>query len=361
MTDGSRLRDGLQYISNHYVTARQEPYAKHKVAQYIRSTAAQLVQLAIETDEFKVKGSAGQGGWAESPWISILHPRITAKTSEGFYAVYLFSADMSSIYLSLNQAVTPHLKSSVAQAKKQLREKADLVRDSIAFSDQPFSLGAIELRSNGRLGQLYEAGNIASRRYDPENLPHEQDLRDDLHKMLRVYLDYMGTLLKGSENAYDFETQPAINSLSSHEGQEEYGHLPADPNHRINVKARLWQDQRTEVLMFLDGAQAELSSLLNDLSMYGDNGGPPISENSLEAIIPQLKKMRTNLDQLIADLETPLPFSRKLRLRLESRLSSIEASLTEREITILKSTGRYLLPGTVKWLVAVVRSGLSND
>lgn len=49
------------------------------------------------------RGSAGQGVWAAVPWIGLFDKDIVQSAKKGFYIVYLFSADLTEAYLSLNQ------------------------------------------------------------------------------------------------------------------------------------------------------------------------------------------------------------------------------------------------------------------
>ncbi len=43
------------------------------------------------------------------PWVAILDPDQTKTAQEGIYIVYLYSADLSRLYLSLNQGFTAHI------------------------------------------------------------------------------------------------------------------------------------------------------------------------------------------------------------------------------------------------------------
>lgn len=64
----------------------------------------------IDPNIYIIKGSIGQGNWANVPWVSIYDKRITTSAIEGVYIVYLLSEDGEILYLTLNQGVTKLIK-----------------------------------------------------------------------------------------------------------------------------------------------------------------------------------------------------------------------------------------------------------
>jgi MrcB-like, N-terminal domain len=61
-----------------------------------------------DISRYRVYGSVGQPNWtlAYIPWVAILRRDITRSTERGYYVVLLFSQDMQSCFLSLNQGFT---------------------------------------------------------------------------------------------------------------------------------------------------------------------------------------------------------------------------------------------------------------
>ncbi|MGB4607916.1 MAG: DUF3578 domain-containing protein [Sedimentibacter sp.] len=59
----------------------------------------------IDPNIYIIKGSIGQGNWANVPWVSIYDKRITTSAIEGVYIVYLLSEDGEILYLTLNQVL----------------------------------------------------------------------------------------------------------------------------------------------------------------------------------------------------------------------------------------------------------------
>ncbi len=60
----------------------------------------------INKENYLITGSAGQGNWADVPWIAVFDKEITTSATIGYDIAYLFRADMSGVYLSLNQGWT---------------------------------------------------------------------------------------------------------------------------------------------------------------------------------------------------------------------------------------------------------------
>ena len=60
----------------------------------------------VERDDLERSPFDSKGGWAEIPWVAVFDPVVTTSAMRGHYVVYLFSADMQRLYLSLNQGIT---------------------------------------------------------------------------------------------------------------------------------------------------------------------------------------------------------------------------------------------------------------
>ena len=53
-----------------------------------------------------VKGSAGQGNWAETPWVSVFDLNVTDTATRGYDVVFLVRGDGAGVALSLNHGTT---------------------------------------------------------------------------------------------------------------------------------------------------------------------------------------------------------------------------------------------------------------
>lgn len=183
------LRNTLSHILNGWTAAKQENFTNHPIAQEIRQTLKSEIQNIIypEYFEFTIVGSAGAGNWANVPWLSILNPNITKSTTDGVYPVYLFCADGSGVYLSLNQGTSdPRERLGKRAAEARAQEITELTRSSIPGLSN-WGLENIELNAITPLGQSYEPANIVARLYKANAMPTEEELVSDLKAMMSFY------------------------------------------------------------------------------------------------------------------------------------------------------------------------------
>lgn len=159
------------------------------------SSDAQLL-LRSAGDEFvrwlppgyQAEGSGGKGNGAISPWIAVFDLDETVTARRGMYVVYLFSADLRTVALSLNQGVTEiGAKLGRPAARVALQKEAAHIRASF----RPAAIGdldaTIDLKTRADLPVDYEYGNIVARTYDLADLPHDDTLIMELHRFLRLY------------------------------------------------------------------------------------------------------------------------------------------------------------------------------
>lgn len=198
----SDLKSGM-YPGKNY------PRDKKKYSLYKSKSAAIISQhipillhskAGIPEVSYSIEGSIGQGNPAEIPWICVFDRDITESAQKGFYLVYLFTSDLSGVYLSLNQGWTQYESEyGVKEGRKEIKKNANTAK-SLLRSDQGFSYAPVNLKAKGSLGKGYEAGNICSVYYESDNLPSEIELINDLRNLIGVYRE-----LKGRVGAEIFE------------------------------------------------------------------------------------------------------------------------------------------------------------
>lgn len=133
---------------------------------------------AIVGPKWTVRGSIGMGRTAEVPWVALYPPDSSASAQAGFYAVYLFAADGSALYLSLNQG-TEHVRDGLPALQKRaldLRAAAEI--DSQAIQ--------IDLRSGAARPRRYEAGSAFAFSYPKPQMPAGERLVHDLAAVLAM-------------------------------------------------------------------------------------------------------------------------------------------------------------------------------
>lgn len=140
-----------------------------------------------------IKGSGGTGVATSTPWVGIFDPDETTSPQTGVYVVYLFTADLQGLTLSLNQGITRLAQQlGFAAARQRLGEDAAAIREGLL----PEMLEGLSMKLNLNPAgakfylenqKAYAAANIAATEYVADALPTEQTMRRDLDKFLRLY------------------------------------------------------------------------------------------------------------------------------------------------------------------------------
>ena len=206
----NNIRSFLDLIMNGYLNAKKDSFNKNhpmfKILKY--EFKDYLKEICSERNDLKFDGSPGRGGWTNFPWTAIFNKKITESAQEGYYPVYLFSEDMKTAYLSLNQGATNlENKNGFKNAKSELELNALKFGDQLNGSINENLLEKISLNTKRSMGILYEAGNIFAKRYDVDNLPSEEELESDLNEILGLYelLVGKGDILKMIENPQEIK------------------------------------------------------------------------------------------------------------------------------------------------------------
>lgn len=183
------LAHALDRIIEEYPLAKGEPFSGHALATVIRDAARLEVTDALgpANDDLLVRGSAGQGIWAEVPWISVFDPAVTRVATQGYYVVYLFHAREQIVHLSLNQATTEVAREFKRNANQVLAERAVFVRRRLADFAPRLPIHAIDLGSDRPFPSGYAAGHAMGMTYRFGAMPNEITLRSDLQTAVAAY------------------------------------------------------------------------------------------------------------------------------------------------------------------------------
>lgn len=133
------------------------------------------------TDGLRVAGFGGNGTAAAAPWIGLFDPEINTDPKSGLYLAYIFSTDLTSVTLTVQQGVTdlmqkikerrPRLTHLERQAERLYGSLPSAVAEE--WNHRP-SLGS------GERPEAYEAASVAARRYEIDDLPTDAQLQQDL-------------------------------------------------------------------------------------------------------------------------------------------------------------------------------------
>ncbi|PLR31220.1 MrcB family domain-containing protein [Chimaeribacter arupi] len=194
----------------------------------------ELIRNKLESlnrsSEFKVVGSIGQGAVSEIPWVCIFNKKITVSAQKGYYIVLLFSSDMESCTLSLNQAVTEYKEKYTSKvAMLRMRHTANLAEKFIVFNSPAFN-GKISLKAKNNLGMGYEVGAILSFQYSENNLPNQDEFLNDFLSLLKYY-DDLFTICGNSLSSLNLisEEQYQQHSLELASTPQKLGKVPLSP------------------------------------------------------------------------------------------------------------------------------------
>ncbi len=184
----SSLRRLLSEFASRYPSARKEPLAGHEVASLMRREVASALESTgvFEKGLYKISGSVGKGGWAEIPWVAVYDLSETDTLHHGFFVAYVFSADMSSLFLTLDQgSVTYYDTHTRAETDIHIRGVADAVLGSM--DGRGTDVGRIDLGATSSVGRFLENGCMFSVRYRLDDLPDDPKLVEDLRLFKLLY------------------------------------------------------------------------------------------------------------------------------------------------------------------------------
>jgi 5-methylcytosine-specific restriction protein A len=180
----------IRKIASEYPDAKMQPLKGHALASFIRRDVPKVAAPIIDNPDLLVKASEGKGGWAESPWIAVINKKMTDAPQEGVYIVYLFSADLSKVYLTLAQGITrPVTLYGRPDALRRLRANAESIRANFSF--EGFDDYADVKLGEGNRATAYEDSVIYAKKYITAALPDNDQLEDDLKNIVSFYTEYL--------------------------------------------------------------------------------------------------------------------------------------------------------------------------
>ncbi|OIU73170.1 MrcB family domain-containing protein [Rossellomorea aquimaris] len=211
------IREKLLYIMNNYVSAKAQPFGGNALGSYVRNAVPKEFQkLPFLNDKYVVTGSVGQGNWASVPWIAIMNKEITTSTQRGYYIVYLFSEDMSRLYLTLAQGVTETTKEEMLKRKQEIRDHVEM-RASVK-KDNDLYLG----ESSKAKG--YALSTAAYIEYQKDEMPSERELVEDLESMISYYERYIDHS-ESQDNAEDVLPEVEVAAVEFRNDSEMVDHI----------------------------------------------------------------------------------------------------------------------------------------
>lgn len=201
------LRETLKLAATKYPLTEDERknFAGSEVGKIITKKLPLVIEQKanINLRNYSINGSIGKGQFAEIPWVSIFRKSITETATQGIYIVYLFTADMKGIYLSLNQGFTYFKERyGTKKGREEIRKVARYLQRNCKTIPDDLSLKTIDLKAEKPLGKGYMPGHIAGKYYEIDQMPSSDELADDLRNLMSVYEEIIGLI--NHRNIEDF-------------------------------------------------------------------------------------------------------------------------------------------------------------
>ena len=188
------MREVIDKFLNGYVEATREPFGNNAFGRFVRIDIPKAISSTglVDDNRYLISAGVGVGNWAMVPWIGIFDKDITLSATKGVYIVYLLSKDGKRLYLTFNQGCTDiHKEHSKKETIAIMHEKAVKIREAI--DSRGFTANDdIDLGENlSELGLFYQKGTIFYKAYMQGQVPAEEELQDDLSRMIEIYQDYV--------------------------------------------------------------------------------------------------------------------------------------------------------------------------
>jgi hypothetical protein len=139
----------------------------------------------------RIQGSTGAGNITASPWIALFDARITASATTGYYIVYLFATDLSTVTLCLAFGTTQFAQQFGATAFSRMRAAATRLQEAFEHLIPPvLHRGPIDLKAKSKHKLHYSYQQSAILSYEPyrvSDLPDERHLVQDLQDLVKIY------------------------------------------------------------------------------------------------------------------------------------------------------------------------------
>jgi 5-methylcytosine-specific restriction protein A len=176
-----------KFISE-YEQKSGEKFKSNEFTKIVTNDIPKLLNKNVQfKEDYIVKGSVGQGNWAETPWVAILNRTVTTSTQNGYYICYLIDPKQKCLYLSLATGWTQFEKDfPLKEARSRIVEYSEYLFKQLTISDSLFRSGPIDLSATRTLSKGYELGQILSKRYGLEDLS-DSILLNDVLELIEVH------------------------------------------------------------------------------------------------------------------------------------------------------------------------------
>ncbi|MBR6297220.1 MAG: DUF3578 domain-containing protein [Treponema sp.] len=185
--DFSYLRELLE--NPHQLFCKQPMESDASLWRKAFCSFADSLERNVRSHGVKVTKSCGKGRWANFPWIRLAFPCVSVSNSRGVFIDYLFGWNDHQVYLTLLQGVDGipenERNGKLFTIKKLIQDNVE----SVDFEKTPLNW---KLNINGSCAKInraqsYANGMIFYKLYTNVSLTDENQLGNDLHKLIEIY------------------------------------------------------------------------------------------------------------------------------------------------------------------------------
>lgn len=148
---------------------------------------APVLSEASGIEDLRVQGKDGTGLKTEIPWTRLYSESRSPAPTNGWYAVFLFSAAGDRLYLSLNQGTTRWDGAEFrAQPEDELINRTAWARSLLTANAQFPDHWTTEMKLYNRVSQLgtgYALGNVVAVEYPLDAIPSDDVIEEDLRQV----------------------------------------------------------------------------------------------------------------------------------------------------------------------------------
>ncbi|WP_434590076.1 MrcB family domain-containing protein [Streptomyces sp. A5-4] len=166
------------------------------------------------------KGFGGMGNAAAAPWFGIFDPRINLDPKAGIYLAYIYSADLETVTLTLQQGTT-RLKRALGRGdrfRSHLEREASLLRGLLPAPSISGWVNRPSFRSDVERPRDYEAASVISRCYSLPDLPLEEVIQDDL-----THAVYLLQQVDASQRVWEMRSDESLRGINYEPGMHGAG------------------------------------------------------------------------------------------------------------------------------------------
>lgn len=167
---------------------------------YLAVDAPAVLMAAGQLDPhiYLSEGFPGKGTGAVIPRLAVFDRELSVHPSSGYHIAYLFCADGSGVFLSLNQGWAPfEQRYGIRRGREKMKTVSCALRRMLTSPLGDFPLESMDLQSgqfHSALLRSYELGHICGTFYPAAELPEEERLVWDLRNMVGVLRELKGRM-----------------------------------------------------------------------------------------------------------------------------------------------------------------------